>query len=68
MMSDGAQDDIGLPGVAPKLKLGRGGSEDGPWGSQFDAYRLRYSRTWRPRGYRNPLPALMRFLVRRQLG
>lgn len=38
-----------------------------PWGSQFDAYRMRYTRTWRPGGYRNPLQRLMRSLVRRQL-
>jgi len=53
---------------ALKLLLGRGGVRMAPWGCQFDAYRLRYSRTWRPGGYRNPLQALMRFLVRRQLG
>lgn len=50
-----------------KLLLGRGGVRFAPWGSQFDAYRMRYSRTWRPGGYRNPLQRLMRTLVARQL-
>lgn len=50
-----------------KLLLGRGGVRLAPWGSQFDAYRMRYVRTWRPGGYRNPLQRLMRSLVRRQL-
>lgn len=52
---------------ALKLLLGRGGVKLAPWGSQFDAYRLRYARTWRPGGYRNPLQQLMRWLVNRQL-
>ena len=50
-----------------KLLLGRGGVKLAPWGSQFDAYRMRYSRTWRPGGHKNPLQRLMRTLVRRQL-
>lgn len=50
-----------------KLLLGRGGVKLAPWGSQFDAYRLRYTRTWRPWGHRNPFQQLMRFLVRKQL-
>jgi len=50
-----------------KLLLGRGGVRFAPWGSQFDAYRMSYARTWRPGGYRNPLQWLMRTLVRRQL-
>lgn len=50
-----------------KLLLGRGGVKLAPWGSQFDAYRLRYTRTWRPWGHRNPMQQLMRSLVRRQL-
>lgn len=50
-----------------KLLLGRGGVRFAPWGSQYDAYRMRYVRTWRPGGHRNPLQRLMRFLVRRQL-
>lgn len=50
-----------------KLLLGRGGVKLAPWGSQFDAYRMRYSRTWRPGGYRNPLQWFMRAMVGRQL-
>jgi len=50
-----------------KLLLGRGGVRLAPWGSQFDAYRMRYSRTWRPGGHKNPLQRLMSTLVRRQL-
>ena len=50
-----------------KLLLGRGGVKLAPWASQFDAYRLRYTRTWRPWGHRNLLQQLMRTLVRRQL-
>lgn len=50
-----------------KLLLNRGGVKLAPWGSQFDAYRMRYIRTWRPGGYRNPLQRLMNYLVRTQL-
>lgn len=50
-----------------KLLLGRRGVRLAPWGSQFDAYRMRYKHTWRPSGHRNPLQVLMRTLVRRQL-
>ena len=50
-----------------KLLLGRSGVKLAPWGSQFDAYRMRYVKTWRPGGHRNPLQRLMRFLVRQQL-
>lgn len=50
-----------------RLILGRPGVRLAPWGSQFDAYRLRYARTWRPGGYRNPLQRLMCSLLRRQL-
>ncbi|PKO45780.1 MAG: hypothetical protein CVU31_11350 [Betaproteobacteria bacterium HGW-Betaproteobacteria-4] len=52
---------------ALKLALGRKDIRLAPWGSQFDAYRMRYVRTWRPGGYRNPLQRLMRHLVKRQL-
>jgi len=50
-----------------KLLLGRGEIRFAPWGSQFDAYRMKYVRTWRPGGYKNPLQRLMRFLLRQQL-
>lgn len=51
-----------------KLLLHRQPVKLAPWGTQFDAYRMRYTHTWRPGGYRNPLQRLMRYLVRRQLG
>jgi hypothetical protein len=50
-----------------RLLLDRRGVRLAPWGSQFDAYRLRYVRTWRPWGHRNPLQRLMRTLVKGQL-
>lgn len=50
-----------------KLALNRQGVKLAPWGSQFDAYRMRYVRTWRPGGARNPLQRLMRHLVAQQL-
>lgn len=50
-----------------KLALNRPGVKLAPWGSQFDAYRMRYVRTWRPGGAGNPLQRLMRHLVKRQL-
>lgn len=50
-----------------KLLLGRGGVRFAPWGSQFDAYRTRLMRTWRPWGWRNPMQRLIRTLIRRQL-
>ncbi len=50
-----------------KLLLGRGGIRLAPWASQFDGYRMRYARTWRPGGYRNPLQKLMTLLVKSQL-
>ena len=52
---------------ALKLILRRKGVRLAPWGSQFDAYRMKYTRTWRPGGYRNPLQRLMTTLVKRQL-
>lgn len=50
-----------------KLLLGRGKVRLAPWGTQFDAYRMRFVHTWRPGGHRNPLQRLMTALVRRQL-
>ena len=50
-----------------KLLLGRGGVRLAPWGSQFDAYRMIYKKTWRPGGHKNPLQVVMRALVRRQM-
>lgn len=50
-----------------KLLLKRDGVKLAPWASQFDGYRMRYVKTWRPWGYRNPLQRLMVFLVKAQL-
>ena len=50
-----------------KLVLGRGGVRLAPKGSQFDGYRMRYAKTWRPWGHKNPLQRLMIALVRAQL-
>lgn len=50
-----------------KLLLGRKGVRLAPWGSQFDAYRMKYARSWRPGGHRNPMQRLMRRLVKMQL-
>jgi molybdopterin/thiamine biosynthesis adenylyltransferase len=50
-----------------KLLLGRGGVRLAPWATQFDAYRMRLVRTWRPWGYRNPLQRLMIMLLKDQL-
>lgn len=50
-----------------KLALGRPGVRLAPWASQFDAYRMKYVRTWRPGGAKNPLQRLMRYLVKQQL-
>jgi hypothetical protein len=50
-----------------KLILGRSGVQLAPRGSQFDAYRMRYVRTWRPGGHRNPLQRLLFALVKAKL-
>lgn len=50
-----------------KLLLGRSGVRLAPWGSQFDAYRMRYIKTWRPWGHKNPLQRVMLALVKSQL-
>ncbi len=50
-----------------KIALRRPVVKLAPWGSQFDAYRMRYVRTWRPWGAKNPLQRVMRKLVRQQL-
>lgn len=41
-----------------KLLLGRGRVFPAPWSFQFDAYKNRLYRTWRPGGNRNPLQLL----------
>lgn len=50
-----------------KILLGRGSVIAAPRGYQFDAYRNRLSRTWRPFGHRNPIQRLMLAIARRQL-
>lgn len=52
---------------ALKILLGRGGVRAAPHGYQFDAYRLRLARTWRPGGNSNPLQRIALWFVRRQL-
>ena len=52
---------------ALKILLGRGRITGAPRGYQFDAYRNRFTRTWRPGGNRNPLQRLGLWLARRQL-
>ncbi|HAZ60736.1 MAG TPA: hypothetical protein DCY89_04085 [Gammaproteobacteria bacterium] len=50
-----------------KIVLGRGRVNAAPWGLQFDAYRNRLTRTWRPGGNRHPLNRLALAAVRRRL-
>ncbi|WP_374338996.1 ThiF family adenylyltransferase [Methyloversatilis sp.] len=50
-----------------KLLLGRGEVRPAPWGLQFDAYRQKTVRTWRPGGNGNPLQRLILAIGRRQL-
>jgi molybdopterin-synthase adenylyltransferase len=52
---------------ALKILLRRGGVRAAPHGYQFDAYRNRFIRTWRPGGNRNPLQRLGLWIARRQL-
>lgn len=50
-----------------KILLGRGVVRPAPHGFQFDAYRQRFVRTWRPGGNRNPLQRIALWVARRQL-
>ncbi|HNQ75561.1 MAG TPA: ThiF family adenylyltransferase, partial [Pseudothauera hydrothermalis] len=52
---------------ALKILLGRGTLRAAPHGYQFDAYRQRLTRTWRPGGNRHPLQRLGLWVARRQL-
>ena len=52
---------------ALKILLGRGDALAAPWGMQFDAYRGKLARTWRPGGNANPLQRLALAVARRQL-
>lgn len=51
---------------ALKILLARGTVRPAPWGYQFDAYRNRLRRTWRPGGNRHPLQRLVMSVARRQ--
>ncbi|GAB3461331.1 hypothetical protein GCM10027321_21860 [Massilia terrae] len=51
---------------ALKILLRRGKVLAAPWGMQFDAYRGKLARTWRPGGNGNPLHRLMIAIGRRQ--
>ncbi|HEX5128028.1 MAG TPA: ThiF family adenylyltransferase [Rhodocyclaceae bacterium] len=50
-----------------KILLGRGKVLAAPWGYQFDAYRNRFVRTWRPFGNNNPIQRVALWIARRQL-
>lgn len=50
-----------------KILLGRGGVRSAPRGYQFDAYRNRLAKTWRPGGNRNPFQRFVIWIARRQL-
>lgn len=50
-----------------KILLGRGKVLAAPHGFQFDAYRNKLVRTWRPFGHRNPIQRLMLAIARKQL-
>ncbi|MGE5320999.1 MAG: ThiF family adenylyltransferase [Hyphomicrobiaceae bacterium] len=53
---------------ALKILLKRGKVLAAPHGYQFDAYRNRFTRTWRPGGNNNPLQRLGLAIARYQLG
>jgi molybdopterin/thiamine biosynthesis adenylyltransferase len=53
---------------ALKILLGRGRIIAAPRGVHFDAYRYRFTRTWRPGGNNNPVQKTMIAIARRQLG
>ena len=50
-----------------KILLGRGPVLSAPWGMQFDAYRNRFVKTWRPGGHRNPLQRILLSVARKRL-
>lgn len=52
---------------ALKILLGRGKVYAAPYGMQFDAYRNKFVRTWRPGGNRNPLQRLAMAIGRKML-
>ena len=52
---------------ALKILLGRGNVLAAPWGMQFDAYKNRFVKTWRPGGNRNPLQKIALLIARKRL-
>lgn len=52
---------------ALKILLGRGKVYAAPYSQQFDAYRNRLSRTWRPGGNNHPLQKIALMIARRRL-
>jgi len=53
---------------AMKILLKRGPVLAAPWGQQFDGYRDKYKKTWRPWGNNNPIQKLTLLLAKKQLG
>jgi len=53
---------------AMKIILKRGPILAAPWGQQFDGYREKYKKTWRPGGNNNPIQKLTLMLAKKQLG
>jgi molybdopterin/thiamine biosynthesis adenylyltransferase len=51
---------------ALKILLNRGDARGAPWGYQFDAYRNKLVRTWRPGGNNHPLQKLAMMLAKRR--
>ena len=57
----------GIAGTeALKILLGRGRVLAAPWAMQFDAFRNKIARTWRPGGNANPLQRMMIAVARRR--
>jgi molybdopterin/thiamine biosynthesis adenylyltransferase len=52
---------------ALKILLGRGQVMAAPYSAQFDAYRNRFVRSWRPGGNRHPLQRIALMIARRRL-
>jgi molybdopterin/thiamine biosynthesis adenylyltransferase len=52
---------------ALKILLKRGKALAAPYGYQFDAYRNKFTRTWRPGGNNNPIQRLALAIARHQL-
>ena len=51
-----------------KILIKRGDVVAAPWGLQFDAYRQKMRKTWRPLGNKNPLQKLLMVLIKKKLG